>query len=188
MGAPLRMDASAIHRSSPMATTMEPWFGPSGSGRGSIVASARVASKPSASRSACNAPFPAQQVPPVPYASHAAKKSSAGEPGGGPGRASATWITPSAGRRDRAPACPPPAGALALHRRHGVLRASEGHEERVAQRVDLVPVVLGERVAQNALVVGERLGVPLAPLLEHCHLPVHRHRGLAAAPAATASG
>ena len=48
--------------------------------------------------------------------------------------------------------------ALALHgRRDGVLRPPEGHEERVALRVDLVSVVLGERAAQDALVVGERL-------------------------------
>ena len=39
--------------------------------------------------------------------------------------------------------------------------AVEGHEERVALRVDLDAVVTGARFADHAPVLGERVGVPL---------------------------
>ena len=53
-------------------------------------------------------------------------------------------------------------GEAALARRrgeHGVPRLAEGDEERVALRVDLLPVVLGERCPQNPPVVGQHLAV-----------------------------
>jgi hypothetical protein len=49
---------------------------------------------------------------------------------------------------------------------HGVLGASKRDEEGVALRVDLAPVVGGERLAQDPLVLLERLAVPLAELLQ----------------------
>ena len=89
IGVPVRIEASTIQRSSSTVTTTEPWFGPLTSGVGSIVAIARATSNPSASSRSWSAPLPDQHVPPVPYSSHASKKSSAVEPGSGPGRPSA---------------------------------------------------------------------------------------------------
>ena len=86
IGVPLRIDASAIQRSPSSVTTTVPWFGPTMSGRGIIVAIPSSTSNPSASSRSCSAPFPAQHVPPVPWASHESKKSSAVVPGSGPGR------------------------------------------------------------------------------------------------------
>src|SRR6266849_9907622 len=51
-------------------------------------------------------------------------------------------------------------------RRHRVLGATEGDEERVPLRVDLVAAVLGERLAQDPLVIGERVAVAISQLLE----------------------
>ncbi len=47
----------------------------------------------------------------------------------------------------------------------GVLGAPEGDEERVSLRVDLVAAVLGERLAEDPLVVGERPTVDVASQL-----------------------
>ncbi len=47
-----------------------------------------------------------------------------------------------------------------------VVRPAEGDEERVALRVDLDPVVTGERGAQDAPMRGEQVGVVIAMLVE----------------------
>ena len=49
--------------------------------------------------------------------------------------------------------------------RHGVGRAREGDEERVALRVDLDPVVPPPGVPQRTAVLGEHVRVPVAELL-----------------------
>ena len=46
-------------------------------------------------------------------------------------------------------------------RRHGVLRPSKGDEEGVALGVDFVPVVLGEHLSEDPLVIRERIPVAL---------------------------
>ena len=51
-------------------------------------------------------------------------------------------------------------------RRYGVLGAAESDEERVALRVDLVATVRAECLAQDALVICERLTVAISQLLE----------------------
>src|SRR5215211_692208 len=57
--------------------------------------------------------------------------------------------------------------ALAGDRRcDRVLCPPEGDEERIALAVDLVPAVLLERLAQDALVLSEGIRIALAQLLE----------------------
>ena len=51
-------------------------------------------------------------------------------------------------------------------RRDGVASAGEGEEERVALRVDLGPVVAGERLAHEPPVIREHAAVAVAELLE----------------------
>ena len=50
--------------------------------------------------------------------------------------------------------------------RNRVLRAPEAVEERVALRVDLLAPARAELLADDAAVVGERIGVPVAEPLE----------------------
>ena len=90
---PLRIDASTIQRSPSTVTITDPWFGPTAPGDDNIVAIARATSNPSASSRSWRAPFPDQQVPPVPCSSQEAKKLSADEPGSGHDRPSARWIS-----------------------------------------------------------------------------------------------
>src|SRR5262249_56173075 len=48
----------------------------------------------------------------------------------------------------------------------GVWGRGEGEEERVALRVDLLPARRAERLAQDAALAAEHLGVPVAELLQ----------------------
>ena len=92
-GEPLRIDASTSQCSPSTVALTEPWFGSVACGEDSIVAMTRSTSKPSVSSRSWSAPFPDQQVPPVPCSSHASKKLSAVEPGSGPGCLSPMWIS-----------------------------------------------------------------------------------------------
>src|SRR5262245_56378172 len=58
-------------------------------------------------------------------------------------------------------------GALRRHRRcHGVCGTLESYEEPITRRVDLVPVPRLERLAQQAPVRRQHLGIPVTQVLQ----------------------